>query len=163
MNHGSEALSKKKRLPDALGPLCFGRLENEYTENAHSHPPGGVPSSVVSQLPLEASARDPYRCTSVAHGSYISPARSVNRHFNSTAMSSPRVLLLATLLTVLQLILSADAKGGGKGSGGKGSSGKGSKTSKTTKTKPKPKTHTGETCYNAEYVMLSLLACSRSA
>ena len=73
-------------------------------------------------------------------------------------MSSPRVLLLATLLTVLQFILSVDAKGGGKGSGGKGSSGKGSKTSKT---KSKPKVHKGEQCYNAEYVILSLLASSR--
>jgi len=60
-------------------------------------------------------------------------------------MPSPRVLL-ATLLTVLQLILSVDAKGGGKGSGSKGS--------KTTKPRPKPNLLEEEKCYNAQHVQV---------
>jgi len=74
-------------------------------------------------------------------------------------MPSPRSLLLAFLLTVLQCVLSVDAKGGGKGSSSKGSK-------KKSKTKPKPKPIVYEEngrCYNEQRVEIKCPAKKNTA
>jgi len=58
-------------------------------------------------------------------------------------MSSPRSFLLALLLTVLQLVFTVDAKGGGKGSSSKGSKSK-------SKIKPVAFRENGK-CYDEQY------------
>jgi hypothetical protein len=62
-------------------------------------------------------------------------------------MPPPRSLLLASLLTVLQLALSADAKGGGKGS--KGSK----KPTKVKKIKHVAFKENGK-CYDEQYAVI---------
>jgi hypothetical protein len=93
---------------------------------------------------------------------FISP-RNLCYRSSSAVMLAPRSLLLASLLTVLQLALSVDAKGGGKGS--KGSKGtKGSKGPKKSKTKPKPvKFRDHGKCYDAEYAISPPLISSLSS
>ena len=70
-------------------------------------------------------------------------------------MPSPNSLLLTLFLTVLQSVLSVDAKGGGKG--GKG--GKSSKNKNKNKSdyEVKPSGSGGQRCYNEKYALSFLL------
>ena len=109
-------------------------------------------------MPETSATKDPSSSLPVPHTVYIDVARFVNGRSNSpVAMSSLGTLLLASLLTVLQLVLSTDAKGGGKGGGSK-SSKKGSKS------KSKPiELKENEKCYNEQYAILFLFASSLSS
>lgn len=97
----------------------------------------------TNPMALRPAGSTVYQCHVRPIFTYCCPIRPLFP-LNSPAMYSLRALLLALLLTVLQFVLSVDAKGGGKAGGSKNS-----KNSKTKKKKPVILEENGK-CYNEQ-------------
>lgn len=169
VNGGSLGCNKQK----TSYPRSWLELQSKNTENAHpsasASPPQICQSESVSAFPTE----EPCGLCHKPHGAKaggihcLPVSRTADIYLllpdpstvpsDSPAMYSLRALLLALLLTVLQFVLSVDAKGGGKAGGSKNS-----KNSKTKKKKPVILEENGK-CYNEQYATLFLFASSLSS